>query len=118
MLEAQSRDVRSLSKVLCIENRYDRLIAIRYMLETYGYEVIHAATGEEALNLLRVEDLAGVLLENDLPDGTGAELRPKLKRLKPEVPILLFTGVGAQTPFLLKFFDAYLRDERGDSEMA
>jgi hypothetical protein len=33
-----------------------------------------------------------------------------MKRIKPEVPVLLFTGVGSQTPFLLRFFDSYLRN--------
>jgi len=33
-----------------------------------------------------------------------------MKRIKPEVPVLLFAGVGNQTQFLLRFFDAHLRD--------
>jgi hypothetical protein len=49
-------------------------------------------------------------LEYDLPDATGSEVRAEMKRIKPEVPVLLFTGLGSQTPFLLRFFDAYLRN--------
>lgn len=33
-----------------------------------------------------------------------------MKRIKPEVPVLLFTGVGSETPCLLRFFDSYLRN--------
>ena len=117
MLE-EYRDSRPLAKVLCIESQYDYWIALRYMLEAHGYEVVHASTGEQALDVLQVEEVAGILLEYDLSDGSGAELRPKLKKLKPEVPILLFAGVGTQTPFLLKFFDAYLRNRHEHSEAA
>ena len=35
-----------------------------------------------------------------------------MKRIKPEIPVLLFSGIGPQTPILLRFFDAYLRHER------
>ena len=39
-----------------------------------------------------------------------------MKRIKPELPVLLFAGVGGHTPFLLRFFDAYLHDAQlGDS---
>jgi hypothetical protein len=38
-------------------------------------------------------------------------VRAEMKRIKPEVPVLLFAGVGTQTPFLIRFFDSYLRSE-------
>jgi hypothetical protein len=47
-------------------------------------------------------------LEYDLPDASGSAVRAEMKRIKPEVPVLLFAGVGTQTPFLLRFFDSYL----------
>lgn len=118
MLENQGHKLRRAAKVLCIENHYEHLVALKYMLEAHGYEVIHASTGEEALDALQEEGVDGILLEYDLPDGSAAELRPKLKQLRPDIPILLFAGVGTQTPFLLKFFDAYLRNGRPDSEAA
>jgi hypothetical protein len=48
----------------------------------------------------------------DLPDASGATVRAEMKGMKPEVPVLLFSGVGEQTPILIRFFDAYLRDAR------
>jgi response regulator RpfG family c-di-GMP phosphodiesterase len=56
------------------------------------------------------QPIHGVLLEYDLPDATGSAVRAEMKRIKPEVPVLLFTGLGSQTPFLLRFFDSYLRN--------
>jgi len=46
----------------------------------------------------------------DLPDAAGSAVRAEMKRIKPEVPVLLFAGVGNQTQFLLRFFDAHLTD--------
>jgi solute carrier family 13 (sodium-dependent dicarboxylate transporter), member 2/3/5 len=102
-------------RVLCIENRFDVLAGLKHMLEAIGYEVVQAKNGEEALYMLRHESVDGVLLEYDLPDGTGTALRAELKQIRPNIPILLFAGVGIQTPFLLKFFDQYLRKEKTSS---
>jgi hypothetical protein len=37
-------------------------------------------------------------------------VRAEMKRIKPDIPVLLFAGIGSQTPFLLRFFDSYLRN--------
>jgi DNA-binding response OmpR family regulator len=96
--------------VLCVENHPEYMEALTYMLESAGYEVMPARTGGQALDLMRGHSVLGVLLEYDLPDATGTAIRAEMKRIKPEVPVLLFNGVGSQTPFLLRFFDSYLRN--------
>jgi DNA-binding response OmpR family regulator len=97
-------------KVLCVENHIEYLDALKYMLETAGFEVVSATTGSQGLSMLMKNPIRGVLLEYDLPDATGAAVRAEMKRIKPDVPVLLFAGVGSQTPFLLRFFDSYLRN--------
>jgi CheY-like chemotaxis protein len=99
-------------KVLCVENHPEYLEALRAMLEAAGYEVVPATTGTQALGLFAKQPPQGVLLEYDLPDQTGSSVRAEMKRIKPEVPVLLFSGVGSQTPFLLRFFDSYLRNSQ------
>lgn len=98
------------ARVLCVEHHTEYLDALKYMLETAGYEVVSATTAAQALIMFTKNNLQGVLLEYDLPDLTGSAVRAEMKRIKPEVPILLFSGVGSQTPFLLRFFDSYLRN--------
>jgi hypothetical protein len=48
-----------------------------------------------------------------LPDASGTALRNKLKAIRPDIPVLMFDGVGKQTTFMLRFFDAYLRNVEG-----
>jgi DNA-binding response OmpR family regulator len=100
----------SVAKILCVEHHPEYLDALEYMLEGAGYDVVPARSGAQALVLFANLNVQGVLLEYDLPDITGGTLRSEMKRIKPEVPILLFSGVGSQTPFLLRFFDSYLRN--------
>ena len=96
-------------RVLCVENHPEYMGALKYMLERAGYEVTPANTGEQALRLLTTQQIDGVLMEYDLPDATGSTLRAEMKRIKPDIPVLLFAGIGGQTPFLLRFLDAYFR---------
>ena len=97
-------------RVLCVENHEEYLEALKYMLVAAGYEVVSATTGSQGLSVLTKQRIQGVLLEYDLPDATGSAVRAEMKRIKPEVPVLLFAGIGSQTPFLLRFFDSYLRN--------
>ena len=104
------------TKVLCVENHPEYMAALTYLLESAGYEVMRATTASQALELVSVYPVLGVLLEYDLPDATGISVRAEMKRIKPDIPVLLFNGVGSQTPFLLRFFDSYLRNsERPES---
>jgi DNA-binding response OmpR family regulator len=98
------------TRVLCVENHPEYMSALRYMLEEAGYEVMTATTGGQGLRLLTDQEIDGVLLEYDLPDATGSAVRAEMKRIKPDIPVLLFSGIGSQTPFLLRFFDSYLRN--------
>ncbi len=99
-------------KVLCVEHRAADLGTLRRMLEKSGHEVTVASSGQQAVSLFTSQSFDGVLLEYDLPDKTGVIVRGDMKRMKPEVPILLFAGVGPQTPMLLQFFDAYIGHHR------
>jgi CheY-like chemotaxis protein len=97
-------------KILCIEDQPETMATLTCMLEGIGYEVTPATSSREAITLLTKESIAGVLLEYDLPDGVGTDLRARLKRIRPEIPVLMFAGIGPQTPFMVRFFDAYLRN--------
>jgi CheY-like chemotaxis protein len=96
-------------KILCVEDQPEHMATLTCMLEGIGYEVMPATSSKQAIDLITKQTIDGVLLEYDLPDGTGTNLRAQLKRIQPEVPMLVFAGVGVQTPFMLRFFDAYLR---------
>ena len=110
-------------KILCVEDQAEDMAILTAALEGIGYEVMPANNGGQAIDLLTNQRIDGVLLEYNLPDATGTALRAKLKAIRPDVPVLLFAGVGSQTPFILRFLDAYLRnaerfgDELGDLDI-
>ncbi|MGA7850015.1 MAG: response regulator [Terriglobales bacterium] len=104
-------------KILCVEDHPDYMAILTAALEGIGYEVMSASNGGQAVDLFAKQAIDGVLLEDNLPDAMGTTLRAKLKAIRPDIPVLLFAGVGRQTTFMLRFFDAYLRnaEQSGDT---
>jgi signal transduction histidine kinase/CheY-like chemotaxis protein len=73
----------------------DALIAMSAadMLEDLGHEVLQAASGSRALEVLRGQRRIDLLLTDyAMPKMTGAELAVAARALRPELPILLVTG--------------------------
>jgi CheY-like chemotaxis protein len=79
--------------VLCVDVEQTGLTARRILLSVAGYTVLTATSGQYALNLFRCNHVNVVITEHLLSDLTGAEMAAEMKRLKPEVPIVLLTGL-------------------------
>ena len=71
--------------------------ALRKYLVQQGYEVLLAATGEEALALLQRQKITGVLLDVNLPGTNGIDLVPRIMDLEPNVALLMLTAVNDAT---------------------
>lgn len=69
-------------------------MARRLLLSIAGYTVLTATSGKIALRLFSCNHVDLVLTEHLLPDLNGAQLAPEMKRLKPEVPIVVLTGLA------------------------
>jgi nitrogen fixation negative regulator NifL len=85
-------------KVLLVDD--DDLIqsSMQALLEVLGHTVITAFTGEEALEKLEAglqPDV--VILDLNMPGLGGARTLPRLRGLRPRVPVLLSTGRADQT---------------------
>jgi CheY-like chemotaxis protein len=79
--------------ILCIDDYETSLGGWCLYLQSVGYSVITAQTAQEGLQLFAVSPVDLVLLDYDLPDSTGHEAAATMKRIKPDVRILMFSGV-------------------------
>lgn len=68
-------------------------------LTTAGYRVLMAEDGTEAIGLFAVDrqDVALVVTDLRMPNMDGAALIRALRRMKPEVPIIAWTGSRSST---------------------
>jgi CheY-like chemotaxis protein len=66
------------------------------LLEQWGYDVVTKTSGREALDTFRAAphrfDL--VITNQSMPEITGEQLADELRRLHPDIPIILCTGLG------------------------
>jgi putative two-component system response regulator len=71
--------------------------SVRKYLVQLGYTVATAASGEEALALLGRQEVAGMLLDVNLPGINGVDLVPRVLELEPDIAILMLTAVNDAT---------------------
>ena len=66
------------------------------LLTWKGYEVTAAAGVAEAERLLGENTFHAVILAIMLPDGNGLEFLGRVKTARPDLPVIILTGLGFQ----------------------
>ncbi|WP_250436210.1 hybrid sensor histidine kinase/response regulator [Caballeronia sp. ATUFL_F2_KS9A] len=105
---ADARNVRA--TVLVVDDDPLILSSTSYLLQDLGQDVIEAASGDAALEVLRTGQKVDVLLTDfSMPKMTGVELATAARALRPVLPVILATGyaelpegAGADLPRLRK----------------
>lgn len=79
--------------VLLVDDEAPVRRAITRLLQRYGYEVLQAEDGARALEVLGGDErIKVVLLDQAMPSGSGASYAPRLRALRPHVPLIFHTG--------------------------
>jgi CheY-like chemotaxis protein len=84
--------------VLYIDDDLSILALRQLIFRRAGYKVLVAKNGESALQIFTHNDVDLVITDQLLPDRTGGQIASEMKRLKPEVPIILYTGLMEPPP--------------------
>jgi CheY-like chemotaxis protein len=91
---APGRECLSRTRViLCVDDDAAALALRCAVLSSAGYEVLPAADGAVALELFRRIQVDLVITAYCLPGLTGMQVAAEMKRLKPAIPIVLFSGL-------------------------
>jgi CheY-like chemotaxis protein len=102
--------------ILCVDDESTGLMVRKILLEHQGYKVITALSGPEGLLLLMDHPVQAVVLDYSMPGMNGDEVAAAMKRLKPEVKILLLSAYVDLPEEALKFVDR--RAVKGMSPMS
>ena len=78
--------------ILCVDDNEQALSVRKFLLETRGYRVLTALSGEEALEAFRSGGIDLVVSDLLMPQLDGNELVRRMKEITPEVPMLLLSG--------------------------
>jgi len=87
-----------MATILCIDDEHTGLLVRKLMLETNGYQVLVAQTGEEGLAMLASSSVDMVILDYQMPEMDGAAVATQIRQRWPSVPILLLSGYPEQIP--------------------
>jgi CheY-like chemotaxis protein len=89
--------VHGTEMVLLVEDEDSLRSLLRELLESFGYRVLEAGQGVDAMRIAREHSGTIQLLLSDLvmPQMTGRELADRLTRLRPGIKVLFMSGYAA-----------------------
>ncbi len=82
-------------RLLMVDDERDFLHAVEPGLSRRGFDVTLAETGMTALDILAQEEFDVVVLDVKMPGLDGVDTFREIKRMAPDVPVVLLTGHGS-----------------------
>jgi DNA-binding NtrC family response regulator len=92
LVEEETRRLAPRDTVLVVDDEPSVRASVRTILEG-TCEVLEAAGGAEALDLLRTHDVDLVMLDQRMPGEAGLDLLPRLKAIDSSIVVVLVTAV-------------------------
>ena len=84
--------VKLMNRILWVDDEVDLLQPYIIYLKGKDYEVVTATNGEDALDVFaRESDVDIVFLDENMPGMSGLETLQEMKRIRPEVPVVMIT---------------------------
>ena len=85
--------------ILIIDDERDMRDLMRDMLERAGYGVFEAGDGLEGIEVFRRETVSLIITDIFMPEKEGLETIIELKRVKPDLKIIVISGAGTYKGF-------------------
>ena len=79
-------------KLLCVDDDPAIRDLYKLLLSGYGYDVVLAADGRQALNLFHAKQIDAVVCDYEMPGMSGGELAASIKRRSRRIPVILVSG--------------------------
>ena len=107
------RMIRSVKRILIVEDNDLSLMLLNDLLKVQGYEIFKTSEGLEAINLARDKQPDLILMDIKLPDICGLDVTRRLKQddLTKSIPIIAVTAFatpGDETKALESGCDGYI----------
>ncbi|CEK20720.1 response regulator with CheY-like receiver, AAA-type ATPase, and DNA-binding domains [Chthonomonas calidirosea] len=85
--------------LLVVDDDRQQTDLLRQLISRHGYRVLAVRSAQEALDLIRcsTESIDLVITDITMPDMTGLELAQRLLIERPELPIILVSGIGIES---------------------
>jgi CheY-like chemotaxis protein len=94
--------------ILCIDDDDGMLGYQRALLERRGYAVVSATSARQGLQIAAVCAIAAVIVDYHMPEMNGHQVATEIKRLKPQIPIVMVSSDEEIPEHALKVVDAFV----------
>ena len=94
--------------ILCIEDDEHYLLLRKAVLQRNGFNVVVATTSEQALEILAEAPVCLTLSDHMLRGTTGVQLSRQMKAIKPDVPVVIYSG---NLPDSMENVDAFINKD-------
>ena len=79
-------------RVLLVDDEIDFQAVMRMRIESWGYEVITADSGKEALAQVKDRLADIVVLDYMMPGLDGISTLEEIRKIDPKIPVIMFTA--------------------------
>ena len=96
------------AQILCIDDEEMGLMVRKLTLESEGFKVAIASDGKSGLELFAQNPFDLVLLDHSMPGMSGGEVAEEMRRINPQVPIILLSAYVTLPEDDVQRVDAYI----------
>ena len=86
------------------------------LLQSAGYDVLSASDGEQALDFFASAPVDLVVLDYSMPGINGEQVARKIKADRPDLPIILVSGLDIEME-TLSYVDSYFTKGEGPAAL-
>lgn len=79
-------------KVLIVDDEVDYLALMRERIESWGYDVLLAESGTDALNIIKEQKPDVVILDYLMPVMDGTAVLREIRKSDKNLPVIMFTA--------------------------
>ena len=79
-------------KILLVDDEADILKVIGSRIKSWGYELVEAMNGKDAIGSVEAKQADVVVLDYMLPDMDGVAVLKKIRKNNKKIPVIMFTA--------------------------
>ena len=80
------------TKILLVDDETDLLLIMGRRMREWGYDLIEALNGEEAVTAVKSKHPDIVILDYMMPDMDGIETLKEIRKINKSIPVIMFTA--------------------------
>lgn len=81
-------------RILLVDDEDELLKGMKIRLACWGYDVLIASNGEEAIRIAKERPVDAIILDIMMPGMDGIEVLKRIRRFNKKIPVFMLTAYG------------------------